>query len=767
MRFRNRKLGTAIAITSGVVCSVAFLAWLTLEIRHTGLDHGGQLTGIVSGYITIVTFPVTVLGLAVAFKQASGEAAVATPGKDLAVIADTLALAVRDQLDAEERIRRINDPFPLPVRWKGGPVQLMDHWQSINGSLHRRTPISLEGHGDNIADLFARIPSRRIVVLGRAGAGKTIVASRFVLTLLDRRTAGDSDPVPVLLSVGSWDPSAVTLRNWVVEQLVSDYPILGQRDRQGTTFAASLLAARRVMLVLDGFDEISKGLRVDAIRQINAGLGRGDWFMTTSRPEEYAAAVTASDVLTACAVIQLLDLTVRDVADYLPLTVRKEFSGRTRTKWDSTVNQLRHPGGSAAAMALRVVLSTPLMVALARTSYSDTDADPAELLTTTPASGEDLSNLTANLENRLLAGFIPAVYTDYPTDDARESPPSWPVIDVLRWLRFLGAHLDELQTQDLAWWQLNRAVPQLVTVIATSTAVALPIFLIVALGRWTAHWHAAGSTIWTDGGVIFGVLCGLVAAVLAASGRAMRPAPSRMQLRFRGQFRRVLRFLATELSGWRAAAWIGTCVTGGLVFGLIGRFTLGKSSAVLAGPAAGLFIGFGLWFIVALVQGLGVIVDPTETAGPADLLRSDRATGLRQGLIAGAIGTGLILVVLWWFFDHTYHLMSGVLFWPVTWLLVTLAAAGMWVFPGMVWGPWLIARICLPIRGHLPWSIMAFLGDAHRRGILRQAGGVYQFRHARLQHYLAGLELSSLPSRSPGIGAASAAISPPVDKGSD
>jgi hypothetical protein len=31
---------------------------------------------------------------------------------------------------------------------------------------------------------------------------------------------------------------------------------------------------------------------------------------------------------------------------------------------------------------------------------------------------------------------------------------------------------------------------------------------------------------------------------------------------------------------------------------------------------------------------------------------------------------------------------------------------------------------------------MEFLADAHRRGVLRQVGGVYQFRHARLHERL-------------------------------
>jgi hypothetical protein len=31
------------------------------------------------------------------------------------------------------------------------------------------------------------------------------------------------------------------------------------------------------------------------------------------------------------------------------------------------------------------------------------------------------------------------------------------------------------------------------------------------------------------------------------------------------------------------------------------------------------------------------------------------------------------------------------------------------------------------------------LGDAHQRQVLRQAGAVYQFRHAELQDHLAGI----------------------------
>jgi hypothetical protein len=53
------------------------------------------------------------------------------------------------------------------------------------------------------------------------------------------------------------------------------------------------------------------------------------------------------------------------------------------------------------------------------------------------------------------------------------------------------------------------------------------------------------------------------------------------------------------------------------------------------------------------------------------------------------------------------------------------------------WGQWVaLSRIWLPLTGRLPWALIAFLDDAHQRGVLRQAGAVYQFRHARIQSHL-------------------------------
>jgi hypothetical protein len=65
----------------------------------------------------------------------------------------------------------------------------------------------------------------------------------------------------------------------------------------------------------------------------------------------------------------------------------------------------------------------------------------------------------------------------------------------------------------------------------------------------------------------------------------------------------------------------------------------------------------------------------------------------------------------------------------LAWVLVSFAVA--------VWPSYAIAQIWLALRHRLPWPLMDFLADAHRRGVLRQEGAAYQFRHIELQHRLA------------------------------
>lgn len=51
--------------------------------------------------------------------------------------AEELAAAVGDQWRREERLRRVQDPVPLPVRWTAADPLLSDHVANIRGAADR------------------------------------------------------------------------------------------------------------------------------------------------------------------------------------------------------------------------------------------------------------------------------------------------------------------------------------------------------------------------------------------------------------------------------------------------------------------------------------------------------------------------------------------------------------------------------------------------------------------------------------------------------
>lgn len=209
----------------------------------------------------------------------------------LADAVQELATEVRRRWRREEAQRRVHDPFPLPVRWKAAPAVLTDRAENIQRLGPGETPreVDLDGDLRSIAEVYLRIPSGRLVILGRAGSGKSILTVRFVLDLLE--APAPHGRVPVLFSIGSWDPSTTALRDWLIGRLLRDHPHLARRSSGGATLAAALVDADLILPVLDGFDEIAEGLRHDALDALNATSSP---LVLTSRRDEYAEAVRAA-----------------------------------------------------------------------------------------------------------------------------------------------------------------------------------------------------------------------------------------------------------------------------------------------------------------------------------------------------------------------------------------------------------------------------------------------------------------------------------------
>ena len=228
----------------------------------------------------------TVYGTLVMAKSITGQVTIRgpsdLPGRDpLAEAADQLAQAVGARWRREEEHRKIQNPFPLPVRWRLPPEELTDHWANIARAPAGATadPLALTGQLDEVVDIYRRIPSGRLVVLGRAGSGKTILTLRFVLDLV--KTRNYPDPVPVIFSLGSWNPTTMSLREWLAGQLMRDDPGLvatGPGNVPSTPQFSRTCVPSRINIgrgMACGFER--KGTLVGPIRRASGDVCASGW----------------------------------------------------------------------------------------------------------------------------------------------------------------------------------------------------------------------------------------------------------------------------------------------------------------------------------------------------------------------------------------------------------------------------------------------------------------------------------------------------------
>ncbi|WP_414166410.1 helix-turn-helix domain-containing protein [Streptoverticillium reticulum] len=690
------------------------------------------------------------------------EPATGQPGsalyETLAEVAGLLAQAVAARWQREEEQRQVHDPYPLPVRWRPVPEELIDHWANIRrlpaGGTHG--PLDLSGRLDEIVGVYRRIPSGRLVVLGRSGSGKTILTVRFVLDRLKSRAR--TETVPVIFSIGSWDPSAITFRDWLAAQLTRDHPGLTAPGPGGSTLAAALVESGWVLPVLDGFDEIAGGLRRPALEALNATILP---LLLTSRPAEYAAAVAETDVLTSAAAVELTDLTLDDLADYLPRSTRKaRGADRAGTAWDPVLTALRERPESRACAGLATVLTTPLMVTLARAVYSDTPGhDPASLLDTRRFDGPE------QLEEHFLDNFVTAAYRPRP----EHLPGSGPRADVdperaRYWLGCLAVHLARLGTPDLEWWRLGsglqRRIRALVTALVAATAVGLTMgLLLCATGVVADSWHTV--VIQSVNAAAAGLFTGLALGttywfMFAAKDIAVPPSGSRVRV-----------FGGARSAGRSVSSRLVIGLVSGVFYGFGYGFVWGMLHCVLLrtgfpeslnislkdGILFGAVFALGTGPAFALQALLESPLDIRSAVNPMGLLRANRRTIAAQFLLwvpafGLLVGTGASVMM---------RPMSALLG-PINWNLSSSVQVGVtsglggvlsYGFAFTAYGQWVVfSRIWLPLTGRLPWPVVAFLEDAYQRGVLRQAGAVYQFRHARLQDHLARTH-RALRERSP------------------
>ncbi|MFJ9613447.1 NACHT domain-containing protein [Streptomyces noursei] len=735
MRVGGHPKGIAAA---AAIIVVAALAWASWALHATGSGaksdkHAVDIVPVAVGLVvSLASLTVSWLGYRAGRRQH-------TSGLPLTGIADEFAIAVRTQWETEARIRRLNDPYPLPVSWAPAePAYRPDTDAS-----------ALVGIDAGITDVFDRVPSGRLVVLGKPGSGKTMLLVRLLLGLLERRPPGL--PVPVIFPLASWDPSRQNLADWLADRLTTDHPALAlpapgqEQGAPPVSRARALLDHRLVLPLLDGFDELPRHLRATALDAVNQALPPGHPLVLTSRLAEYGAVLSpASGVpshLNGAAAITLRPLAPSDAADYLA----RDAGGRgspSAARWQPVLDQLDDEGSPVGK-----VLRTPLMLFLARTIYNPRPGAVPRSPGLVPSLPDPVTLLgfedPAALRTHLFDAFVPAAYRDVAPERVAQAEGA---------LTLLAEHLEHGLggAVDIEWWRLSALVPK-AGLRRWATAVMWLWFALITLTSAAYVYVSADDGPFTSGMTMV--------IILTSKLSAQPPLQSiLMALAFESVVARILaaviRFHPRQAPATSMAwAWRWRAV----VFGIGSGLAVGALIGNVFGWIGGVVWCFGAGIAVWSLSGWGVVpADLSAAAHATALLEQDRRVfwrfvqvGSAGGVALGAL-MGLGLGILQIFRpltsapDYTLgndDLLSDAWFGLGMALLFIPALALVVAFSRTAWGTATITRHYLARRRNglrLPRNLMAFLADAHEHhGVLRQIGPTYQFRHIDLQRRLA------------------------------
>lgn len=605
-----------------------------------------------------------------------------------------------------------------------------------------------------IADYYKSLRLHRLVVLGDAGAGKTMLGMQLLLDVLaEQAGAGIEKPllVPVRLNLSGFDDPRITasgvspgrvaelFSRWIVDEITAAHPLSRRKARD-------LVCEKWILPILDGLDEMDpegtlprRALAVIRALNDSAHVGRAT-VVVTCRASLYErlAAVTPSDVpdlrpgelpiLQNATVVRLEPLAVERVQRHLihrfgrarmpppasppademdcePAPADPARRLVVAPRWQPVLSHLgEHPDSPFSTL-----LRSPLWLFVTIAAHLN-QGSPAELI------GLE----SAVIRERMLARLVPETV-------AQHRPPrgGWSASEVHQYLAVFAGHLAYRRAEGNGLstgfrphelWQLAGVrLPLLLTALVNGTLTVLLLFAaLVGYHDATSYWippFAAGKALLV-GGMLF------VMWVYVYSYRSP------------GQLRSLDTTMLRTPSGKRRL--LVSCVW----------------------PLAGLGLGylFGLWFSQGygdrVGQAYGISWVAIGFILAVETVLAHRPAAVRRPSLVMSQALLFQYTVLF-----SYGLFFALAFGGANW------AAYPWHPTSFVDGAFLGSCIGLAIgvgrtcgapgtRYAIAWALLTarnvlprrrlgpFLDWAYHAGLLRLTGIAVQFRHHALQEWL-------------------------------
>jgi eukaryotic-like serine/threonine-protein kinase len=660
--------------------------------------------------------------------------------------------------------------------------------------------------GESLISLFDEV-GFGLLILGGAGSGKTFSLLELARDLLDRAErdllARTDAPqaVPVYFNLSTWT-ERLPLLSW----LAKEFGRFEVPDRQ----ARAWLGAQRVVLLLDGLDEVRQESRAACVEAINAFKRDPGTpgVIVCSRLDEYTA-------------LRPVRLVLRGAVCLEPLSPEQveAYVARAGPRLGALREALRSDN------QLQTLASTPLMLSVMSLAYHDL---PAEAL-----RGEALDS-EEERRTQLFTTYVRQMFSR-----AEDRPVLYPPERTLSWLTLLArgmrrhaesVFLIERLQPDWLLTPTERWTYTVASRLLCGAAVGVVLGLSLNLGlTLLAGASVASAQDWVDffDRMRFGLLLGVVDGFMAGVVDAWRFERSlnREEVRSRRTARQVAvdvvaYVLALGLVGWLLVTSIGAFqdpVTGltvgllaGLLFGIVFGFHdsrrgarddirtieavrwswtdawLGCRRGLARGLACGGVIGIvGLliggpavekldWLsrvifcvVVGLItsagggllgasfgglQGSTIPVKALPNQGIALSVRNAVLSGLLVGIALGAACWIAVGARAGWHDGLIAGLVGGLFFG----MLAALGGGMLDVIQHYT------LRLVLAVRGYAPADYSRFLDYAVGLVLLQRAGGGYLFIHRLLLDHFADGGAAPTPPSEP-IPSPSEASMPPVD----
>jgi hypothetical protein len=337
----------------------------------------------------------------------------------------------------------------------------------------------------------------------------------------------------------------------------------------------------------------------------------------------------------------------------------------------------------------------------------------------------------ATLRAQLFAWLIPALVSGQ-SAGAASTRPFWrrrpyDPAKMVHWLGFLADHLSGIRvgrgrvgTRDFIWWRVARHT---VRPAALAASFGLVTWLATGIGLAVGLGPTGGFLVGAGLGFAFGIGLPTRYRDLFRPWSWSEEGPGSIAIRPAG---RVPAFTRT----------VGLyTLAGGLPVGALAGLATGRPMAAV--PA-------GVWgALIGLLTGLVAwAVTPAPMARPNTPMsnwRADRTLNLLR-CAAGGLGAMVVVGVIVEFGGTWGRRDQVVIEYGPAYFA---AALGIGLMVGLgfgahhAWPAYLVATYRLALPARLPRRLMPFLDDAHRLGLLRAVGPIYQFRHAELHDRLA------------------------------